>query len=167
MKRILISTLLAFAMTAPLFAGSHEGHNPITTNDAYVRAIPPGAKVSAAFLQISNGDKTDHSLVSAESNAAKVVELHTHIHKDGMMMMRKVDKIDLPAGKTVALKPGGNHIMLIGLHNQLKPGDKVDLTLVYENGSKSKITAPVKKVMAGGGMKMEKKMEHKMDHMSH
>ena len=100
-------------------------------------------------MQITNSDKADHSLVVAESGAASNVELHTHIQKDGMMMMRQIKKIDLPAGKTVELKPGGLHVMLIGLTQQLKPGDQVDLTLIYENGKKTRLTAPVKKI--GGG----------------
>lgn len=157
MKSILLSMLLAFSMISPLFAGSHGGANPIKVEDAYVRAVPPGSKASASFMKITNKDKVDHSLVVAESGVATNVELHTHIHKDGMMMMRQVKKIDLPAGKTVELKPGGLHVMLIGLTKQIKPGDQVNLTLIYENGKKTRLTAPVKKI--GGGH-----MNHKHHH---
>jgi len=152
MKRILLSALLAFAASGTIYADSHGSAGSVTAVNPYVRAIPPGATVSAAFMQLKNGDKSDHSLVAAQSPAAKSVELHTHTLKDGMMMMRQVKKIDLPAGKTVELKPGGLHIMLIGLTKALKPGDQVELTLIYEDGNKSKITAPVKKIM-GGQMK--------------
>jgi copper(I)-binding protein len=149
MKTILSAILLAFALTGPLFAES------ISVKDPYVRAVPPGTKTSAAFMQITNGDKSDHSLVAAESSAAKIVELHTHIQENGMMKMRKIEKIDLPAGQTVELKPGALHVMLIDLNGDLKPGDQVELTLIYDNGEKTKITAPVKEIMMGA-MKMDK-----------
>ena len=109
---------------------------------------------SAADSMTNQGGE-DHALASAESDAAKVVELHTHLMEEGMMKMRRVDKIDLPAGETVKLEPGGLHIMLIGLERQLSPGEDVDITLVFEDGSRSSTKAPVKKV------------EVKMDHHNH
>ena len=116
--------------------------------DPYVRAMPPGQSVSAAFLGLSNTGKEDHALVAAETSVAMMVELHEHTMADGMMQMREVEQIALPSGSTVELKPGGLHIMLMGVKSQLKPGDKVDITLTYEDGSKETVEAPVHKVGA-------------------
>ncbi|OGT90270.1 MAG: hypothetical protein A2286_11905 [Gammaproteobacteria bacterium RIFOXYA12_FULL_61_12] len=155
MKRAFISTLLALTLSGPLLAA---GSDSIQASDPYVRAVPPGMANSAAFMQLMNNDKNGHALVAAESPAAKAVELHTHVHEGGMMMMRKIDKIDLPAGQPVALQPGGLHVMLLGLVKDLKPGDQVELTLIYEDGSKSKLSAPVKMIE---GMPMQRgQMSH-------
>ncbi|MES9844346.1 MAG: copper chaperone PCu(A)C [Candidatus Sedimenticola sp. PURPLELP] len=136
----------------------------VAVSDAYARAVPPGQPNSASFMTIVNNSGKDHALVSAESPVSKVVELHTHTMDEGMMKMRRVEKIDLPAGQTVTLKPGGLHVMLIGLHQDLKPGENVDVTLIFEDGSKTQLQAPIKKLQ----MKMMKKdMKHDMKNMKH
>ena len=127
----------------------------IQVNKPYVRAVPPGQPNSASFMSLHNGDSRDHALVGAESPVAKVVELHTHTMKDGMMRMRPVDRVDLPAGKKVSLQPGGLHVMLIGLKQKLQPGEEIPITLVFEDGSKAMVSAPVRKLQ----MHM-KKMQH-------
>ncbi|MCK5665218.1 MAG: copper chaperone PCu(A)C, partial [Thiotrichaceae bacterium] len=83
---------------------------------------------------------------------SKVVELHTHTHENGMMMMRQVEKMDIPANGETTLQPGGLHIMLIGLHNELQLDQKVSLTLEFEDGSSKEIEAPVRKIMMKGMM---------------
>ncbi len=132
---------------------SSDAAASVSISDAYVRAMPPGQPNSAAFMKLSNSSATHHTLVGAKSPAAKMAELHTHMEMEGMMKMRKIDKIDIhPHGEAV-LKPGGLHVMLMGLKNELKPGDMVSLTLVFGDGSKKEIHAPVKK------MKMEMDMK--------
>ncbi len=132
-------------------------------SDPYVRAVPPGQPNSASFLTLMNNSSEAHSLVGAESPAAKVVELHTHTMENGMMQMRQVEKIDLPAGETVSLQPGGLHIMMIELTQELVPGQDVDITLKFEDGSEAQVKAPVKKLQ----MKMMKKDDGAMKHMKH
>lgn len=118
----------------------------ITVADPYARAMPPGQPNSLAFMGLTNGSDQDFELVGAEGTVAKVLELHTHIMQDGMMQMRKVEKIDLPAGKTVMLESGGLHVMLMGLVQDLNPGDSVAITLVFNDGSKKQLDVPVRKV---------------------
>ncbi|NCC28249.1 MAG: copper chaperone PCu(A)C, partial [Gammaproteobacteria bacterium] len=77
---------------------------------------------------------------------SEVVELHTHVEEDGMMRMRRIEKIEIPAGETVTLKPGGLHVMLIGLKQPLEPGDTVDLALTFEDGSRIPVQAPVRRI---------------------
>ena len=154
--RIWLMGLVLMSVCAGALAGGAIG-----VKDAYVRAVPPGQPNSASFMMLNNGSDHDRALVAAKSPAAKVVELHTHTMVDGMMRMRQVPKIDLPAGKMVELKPGGLHVMLIGLTQDLKPGANVPVTLTFDDGSETTIEAPVKKVqmkMMKGGMK------HNMQH---
>ncbi|MEN8213295.1 MAG: copper chaperone PCu(A)C [Pseudomonadota bacterium] len=124
----------------------------VSVIDPYVRAMPPGQKVTGAFLSMKNDSDSDRSLIRAESDAAKNVELHEHTHKDGMMQMREVDKIDIAKGATTALEPGGLHIMLIGLTRELKVDDIVEIKLTFDDGSEQIVKAPVKKILAGMGM---------------
>ncbi|MCF7983873.1 MAG: copper chaperone PCu(A)C [Thiohalocapsa sp.] len=129
-----------------LFGQAALAGDALNVGDPYARAVPPGQPNSAVFMQIENGGSEDRALVSAQSPAADVVELHTHRMQDGMMQMRRVERIALPAGETVTLEPGGLHVMLIGLKQQLSPGDEVDLTLGLDDGSSVVLTAPVRKV---------------------
>ncbi|KOR31138.1 hypothetical protein TI04_02420 [Achromatium sp. WMS2] len=110
---------------------------------AFVRAVPPGQPNTAAYMVLTNPTATDQDLVRAESSVCDVVELHTHIMEDGMMKMRAIPKITVPANGQVALQPGGLHVMLIGLKAPLALGEKVAVTLVYADGSQQTVEAPV------------------------
>ncbi|SIN84682.1 hypothetical protein SAMN05443662_0698 [Sulfurivirga caldicuralii] len=152
-----LKTLFGASMlaTASLFAQVHAADaDHVKVINPYARAVPPTAAASAAFMVLKNTSDHDTALVGADSDVARVTELHTHIHKNGMMMMRPVEKIDLPAHKATPLQPGGYHIMLINLKHPLKPGDTVHLTLTFKDGSTKQVTAPVKMIHAGMGMKM-------------
>lgn len=122
------------------------GADAVRVGDPHARAVPPGQPNSAVFMSLHNGDGQDHALVGAKSPVAKVVELHTHVMEDGVARMRAVDRIDLPAGQTVELKPGGLHVMLIGLTHQLLPGETVAVSLTYADGSTAEIQAPVRSI---------------------
>jgi copper(I)-binding protein len=155
---------LIIGTVATVSADSH-GHSDISIEDSYVRVVPPGQKNTGAFMTIHNASDKTRSITSAESNAAKIVELHTHVHEDGMMKMRQIDKIDIPAmGKTV-LKPGGLHVMLIGITEAIEEGKPVKITLVFANGERKEVEAVGRKLQ----MKMMPKgMDHsKMQHKMH
>lgn len=134
---------------------SAQAVDDVTFSDPYVRGVPPGQPNSAAFMQIANKGEGNRALVGGSSPAAEVVELHTHTMDGGMMRMRQVEKIDLPAGESVSLQPGGLHVMLIGLKQKLVPGEEIELTLSFEDGSQVTVMAPVRKLQ----MKM-KPMKH-------
>ncbi len=131
----------------------------LLVEDAYVRATPPNLPNSAAFMVLKNSSNKNISVVKATSNVSKNVELHTHDMKDGVMKMYQVPKIDIPAKGETILKPGGFHVMLIGLHKPLKVGEKVTFTLELSNGETKTVTAPIKTVMAG-----MKQHNHDMKH---
>lgn len=133
----------------------------IMVDDPYVRAVPPGQPNSASFMTLHNKGENGSALIAVSSPAAEVVELHTHIMEEGMMRMRKVDKIDLPAGGAVKLQPGGFHVMMIGLKQKLIPDEKVSLTLNFDDGSSLDVDAPVRKLQ----MQMQMKQGDQMSHM--
>ena len=147
MMRFLAAAVLMPLLSSYALAQAHSGD--IVVSEAWSRATPGGARNGAAFMQItskSTGDK----LLKAKSDVAERVELHTHIHEQGVMRMRRVDAIEVPAGKTVMLQPGGYHVMLMDLKRPLDAGDKVDLTLVFEKAGEVAVTATVEPIGAKG-----------------
>ncbi len=106
----------------------------VTVKEAWARATTPAQKASGAFMELTSSESA--ALVSASSSLAGVVEIHTMKMEDGVMKMRAVPRIELPAGKTVALQPGGYHVMLMQLKQQLKKGDTVPITLKVEGANR-------------------------------
>lgn len=132
--------IIAAAMSFPLHAQASEGKGT-TVSNAWVRATPGGAKVTAAFMEIKSedGDK----LLSAKSDVAGRVEVHTHIMDGDVMKMRRVESLDVEKGGSRMLKPMGDHIMLMDLKSALKEGESVKLTLTFEKAGDVDVTAPV------------------------
>lgn len=149
------TTLKHLIVSIALFLSSAAGADAINVIDPYVRAMPPGQRVTGAFMTLQNNSDSDRALVRAESDAAQTVELHEHLHNDGMMQMREVEKIDIAKGTTTELKPGGLHVMLIDLQRPLQVDDIVTLKLVFDDGSEQSVEAPVKKILSGMGMMKE------------
>jgi copper(I)-binding protein len=143
-KHLVLSALLSLSFTAALAGGA------VTVTDPYVRAVPPGQPNSAVFMGLVNGTGTPRALVGGHSEVAEVVELHTHTMEDGMMKMRRVERIALPADAAVALEPGGLHVMLIGLKRDLSLGDQIDITLDLDDGGVIRVQAPVREVQPLG-----------------
>jgi copper(I)-binding protein len=100
---------------------------PASVKDAWVRTPAPGQNVAAVYMEIVS--RANSTLVAVASPAAASAELHNMTQEAGVMKMRPLEKIELPAGKPVKLAPGGLHVMLIGLKQPLKRGDKVPVTL--------------------------------------
>ncbi|MEL4180422.1 copper chaperone PCu(A)C [Roseateles sp. PN1] len=125
-----------------LLVASLQASAQVDVSQAWVRATVAQQKATGAFLQLKA--KSDSRLVEARSPVAGVVEIHEMAMDGSVMKMRAVPGLDLPAGKSVELKPGGYHIMLMDLKGAIKAGDKVDLTLVFENSAKQRETVEVK-----------------------
>ncbi len=152
MKKLILLTLLALSSSSWAGAVSVEG--------AYVRHMPPTQPNTGAFMTLVNNSDTARAAVSAESEVAETVELHTHIHDNGVMRMRQVEKIEVPANGKTELEPGGFHVMLIGLKQPLKVDQVVDINVNFDDGSSELVKAKVKSVMAG--MKMKSGMKEGM-----
>ena len=122
MKRIVISGVLMFLAVA--------AQAQVTVKDAWVRATVAQQKATGAFMQLQSAQ--DAKLISAQSPVAGLVEVHEMSMDGGVMKMRAIPSLALPAGKAVDLKPGGYHVMLMDLKGQVKDGDTVPVTLVVE-----------------------------------
>jgi hypothetical protein len=103
-----------------------------------------GGSTSAVYMVIKNDSSEPDRLIRAESDAAYSTELHKSENIDGVMTMRPVDSVDIPAGGAAELKPGGLHIMLVGLTRDLKAGDKLPITLVFDKAGKITVDAEVR-----------------------
>lgn len=113
----------------------------IQVKDAWVRGTVPAQTATGAFMEITS--KSDSKLVGAASPAAGKVEVHNMKMENGVMKMAPVAAIDLPAGKPVLLGPGGYHVMLMDLKQQLKAGEKVVIMLSLEGADRKRQTMPV------------------------
>jgi copper(I)-binding protein len=104
------------------------------------RATPPSARVGAGYLSIANGGRAPDRLVSATSPAAGRVEIHEMKMDAGVMRMRELAQgLGVPAGETVALRPGGYHLMLMDLRAPLREGVPVPVTLVFERAGRIEV----------------------------
>ncbi len=116
----------------------------ISVIDAYVRMVPPGVPTTAAFMTLKNNGTADRKLLRVDSSIAKTVELHNHINDNGVMKMRQVRELEIKARGLAELKPGSYHVMMIDLRQVLQEGEKVPLTLSFDDGSSEKVEAIVK-----------------------
>ncbi|WP_027405405.1 copper chaperone PCu(A)C [Aquaspirillum serpens] len=133
---------LACAIVAfPAFAHDYKVGN-LHIDHPWARATPSGSQNGAAYLTINNQGEAD-SLLSAAATVSKTVELHTHLNEQGVMRMRQVPEITVPAQGKAELKPGGYHIMLIGLQQPLKQGEKFPLTLKFAKAGEVKVEVAV------------------------
>ncbi len=136
----------SFVKSAVLIAGTTvltlSAHAQVSVKDAWVRATVPQQKATGAFMQLTASQDT--RLVAVTTPLTPLAEVHEMAMQDDVMRMRQVSGIELPAGKTVELKPGGYHVMLMDLPTQVKPGDTVPLTLVFENKSGGRQTQDLK-----------------------
>jgi copper(I)-binding protein len=98
----------------------------------------------AVYVNIVNPGTTPDAVVAATSDAARLVELHETRNEGGVMRMRPLAKFEVPPGTTLEMKPGGRHVMLLGLTRDLKPGDVVRVTLTFERAGPMTIEAPVR-----------------------
>lgn len=149
MKSILSLALLALALPASAAGLADQ----VSVADPYVRMAPPGSKTTGAFMTLKNAGDKEAKLVTAASSAANVTELHNHINDGGVMRMRQVKEIAVPARGEVALKPGSYHVMLIDMKAPLKEGDHVMINLGFADGSSKEVHATVKKPTAEMPMK--------------
>jgi copper(I)-binding protein len=135
--------LLAAATAAqaqqPARPGAVEAERP------WARATAPGAPTAAAYVTLRNRGDAPDRLLSGSSPAAERVEVHAHVHdQGGVMRMREVaGGVEIPAGATVEFRPGGLHLMLVGLRDRLVPGARFPLTLRFESGGAAELEVEV------------------------
>lgn len=141
-----------------------QAYAQVTVKDAWMRATVPQQKATGAFMQLQSVQ--DAKLISAQSPVAGVVEVHEMRMDGGVMRMRAVPSLPLPAGKAVDLKPGGYHVMLMDLKSQVKDGDTVPVTLVVEgaDGKRQSLDLKVPARAAAAAPAMNHGEGHKHKH---
>ncbi|CAM4172638.1 copper chaperone PCu(A)C [Vibrio agarivorans] len=141
----LAKTLALFVLTSS-FA---QAHYSIEVQDAYARATPPSVTTSAVFATLHNHSDKEVVVMSASTERAGKVELHTVEMEGDVMKMRQVPNFTIAAQQQLHLKPGADHIMLFNLDSPLKEGEVLSVELSLKEGDTLQFDAPVKKVMQG------------------
>ena len=149
-----LASALAFAGVLGLTAGTTLARDykagDLAIGNPWSRETPAAAPVASGFMMLENKGASPDRLLAVEANVSQKVEIHEMAVIDGVMKMRPLDKgLAIPAGGKVELKPGGYHVMFIGLHAPFKKGDVVKGTLVFEKAGKVEVEFPVQ---AMGGM---------------
>jgi copper(I)-binding protein len=131
------------ALSAEYTAGT------ITVTEPWTRAMPPGAKVGGGFMVITNSGDTADRLLEVKSPRADHGEVHEMAMDNGVMKMRELaDGLEIPAGGSVELKPGGYHVMLMGVSEGFEEGETIPAVLVFETAGEVEIAFPAAPVGA-------------------
>lgn len=157
---LILATLLAAAALPVANAHNHDGHHghqhheaeaapEMRVEDGWARAAMAGRN-GAAYGRVVNGTGEADRLIAVKGDIATAVEIHEMTMEDGVMRMRKLEALDVPANGAVELKPGGNHIMLIGLKDALSEGGSLSLTFVFEKAGEVNVDLPIRKAGAHG-----------------
>lgn len=144
MKTIFLAAAAVLALATPAFAHAgmmHDGCPPeqsftagdLTVTGAFSRATLPNAKTAGGFLVIENAGQTPDRLLGASTEGAKKTEIHEmKMEGDVMKMAKLADGLEIPAGSTVTLEPGGYHVMMMGIVQPLRPNECLAVTLQFE-----------------------------------
>jgi len=145
-RALLVAALAATALGA---CSREFTEGTITVVEPWARATADGTAVGAAYMTVKNTGAAPITLVGGSTSAADTVEVHTMTMEGDIMRMRPVsDGLAIPPGGAIELKPGGNHLMLIGLKKKLSEGESVPLALTFEPAATITVEVAVK---AAGG----------------
>jgi periplasmic copper chaperone A len=139
---------LLFLAVLLLNAAAAAQTGPIEVKNAWARATPGKVETGAAYLTIESA--APDRLTGVSTPVAGKAEVHEMTMQGGVMKMRPLGPVDLPAGHAVVLKPGGTHIMLTGLKQPLRVGESFPLTLDFERAGKREVTVTIEKAGAMG-----------------
>lgn len=135
---------------AGLVAACSPTSGEVEIIDPWTPEAPPG-RMMAGFMQIDNGRTEEIVLVDAESPQFGHVEIHTMVMEDGVMRMRRLEELRIPAGQTVVLEPGGLHIMLIEPLGEYPAGELIDIELITGDGERIGLQSEVRPRSRQGG----------------
>ena len=148
MKRFIISCLLALAFTATTDAQSSGG---MTVSSVWTRATPSATANAAVYLTVTTNSTPD-TLTAAITPVAAKAQLHESKTENGIMQMRSVDSLQVDKDHPIKLAPGGYHLMLTGMRQQLKAGDTFPLTLTFTQAGAVQTTVKVEQPGAKSDM---------------
>lgn len=147
------------ALMLGFFAPGASADGDIQIQDPWVQAAPPSAKVLAAYLEIKNNSKKQQALTGISSPAFGQIEIHRSVIHGNMAHMEHLKELAIPPNASVAMQPGGLHLMLMDAKKPLNTGDQVPMTLIFGNGEKIAVTAIVRSGKTGG-MEDQRHMDH-------
>lgn len=136
----LLATLVGISIASPALA-------QLELDDAYIRGLPPGVANTAAYMTIINNGDEPVELTHGSSPIAASVMLHSTMEHGGMLHMAHVDSVVINANSKLQLESGGMHLMLMELNEHPQPGDEVELTLHFADGSAETFSVPVRSVL--------------------
>ncbi|HLH10641.1 MAG TPA: copper chaperone PCu(A)C [Methylovirgula sp.] len=150
MRKVFGCVLAAILVATEVMAATVDV-GPLKIEQAFTRPTPGGASVAVGYLTIVNTGKETDRLVSVTSDISAKAEIHEMKMENGVMKMGEVkDGLPIPAGATVALKPGGDHLMFVGIRHAVKPGEVIKATLTFEKAGK--VDVPFKAAASMGAM---------------
>jgi copper(I)-binding protein len=155
-----ILALFAFALPGLAHAENYKQGN-IEVESPWSRSTPEGAHIGAAYFTLKNNGKEADTLTALQSEAAERAEIHEHINDNGVMKMRAVKGgVAIPPGGTVTFKPGGYHVMLMGLKQKLNEGASFPLKLTFAKAGDVTVevkvqNTPPQQAVSHEGMQME------------
>jgi len=152
-----IGLLLVMCLSIVLLvacSGGAQGPS-VTIEDVWAPQSPAPEGTGAVYMTLKNSGNEADTLVKVTTKVSDAAEIHEMSMENQVMKMRPVSgqRLEIPARDAVELKPGGLHIMLIGLKQQLKPGDKIDLTLTFEKSGEKTVQAEVRAIEGMENMK--------------
>lgn len=142
---VLLSTLFAGPL---VHAGSAADVQGLRATGGWVRETPPGRSVAAGYVTLENAGETTAVLIGARSPVARV-EMHSMRMVEGMMRMRPLDRLEIPAGEHASLAPGGDHLMFFDV-DAMRAGTTVEFELLFEDGSTLPLALPVRRSAPAG-----------------
>jgi copper(I)-binding protein len=146
MLRAVLMTLLVAALYPVLAAAHGYTAGDLQVRHPWARATPAGVAVAAGYLEIRNSGQQPDRVVGASTPAAERVEFHVQFQEGDVLKMREVKDFGVPARQRLTLRPGGSHLMLIGLKQPLVKGGRVPLTLRFERAGELQIELEVQPV---------------------
>ncbi|WP_225769698.1 copper chaperone PCu(A)C [Inquilinus sp. Marseille-Q2685] len=156
MKRVMAALVLAIGVLSTAAAEADPGG--IAVDGAWARATPKGAVTGVVYVTLANNGPNADRLLGASSPIAETIQFHSSSSESGVMKMDQLSALDLAPGETVTLKPGGIHMMMLGLTQPLREGQTFPLTLTFETAHSVEVTVRIGKIgamevpgAAGGG----------------
>lgn len=143
-----VPRLITLVIALLLLAACSAEPGGVSAEDPWIRETPPGRTVAAGYVALRNDGTGDRQLIGGRSAAADRVEVHEMRHVDGMMRMRQVQRVTVPAGESVMLEPGGMHLMLFGI-DDAEAGSNIPVTLLFDDGAELDLEFEVRRATGG------------------
>lgn len=148
---------MKYSLLFPILFAAFPVYAQLQVERPWARATPPGATVAGGYLLIRNTGASPDRLVSASSPAAAKIELHVHLHENGVMKMRQVPGYDVLAKGQLELKPGGAHLMFVDIKRPFKQGEKLPVKLTFEKAGELSVDFEVGGMGGGAAPAMQHK----------